>query len=96
MDAEQLHGLVADRAEAVRDLRRQRHAVARLQPLRLVLLALQPDIGLALDDEQQLGVGMPVHRRDIARRRGLDAGAHRRITIGDQRMVERERPEFDA
>ena len=96
MDAEQPHGLVADRAEAVRDVGRQRHAVAGLQPLGRVFLALQPDIGLALDDEQQLGVGMPVHRRDVARRRGLDAGAHRRVAVGDQRMVESERPELDA
>ena len=32
---------------------------------RLGLAALQPDLGLAFDDEQQLDIGVPVHRRDI-------------------------------
>ena len=58
MDAEEPHRLVADGAEAVRNVGRQRHAVARPQPGGLVLLTLQPDLGLAFDDEQQLDVGM--------------------------------------
>ena len=61
-----------------------------------VFLALQPDLGLAFNDEQQLDVGMKMHRRDVARRRGLDAGAHRRVAVGDQRMIEGERSKLDA
>src|SRR6185369_4744795 len=82
--------------EAVRDVGRQGDAIASLQPMRLVLFALQPDVRFTLDDEQKLRVGMKVHRRLVARRRGLDAGAHRRVAVGDQRMIEGERPELDA
>src|ERR1044072_2212495 len=37
-----------------------------------------------------------MHRRDVAGRRGLYAGAHRRVAVGDQRMIEGKRSELDA
>src|SRR5262249_23253121 len=96
MNAEQPQRGLPDHPERVRGLGRHRYAVASLQSVLAILFAQQPNLGLTLDDEQQLGVGMKVHRRLIAWRGRLDTGAHRRVAVGNQRMVERERPELDA
>src|SRR4029453_15877182 len=96
MDAEQTHRLVAHGPEAVRNVGGPRPGVAWPQPGGLVFLPLHPGLGLAFDDEQQLDVGMKMHRGDVAGRRGLDTGAHRRFAVGDQRMIEGRRPKLDA
>src|SRR5206468_9785651 len=52
-------------------------------------------LGSAVEDVEDLDVRMLVHRRDVARLRRLDAGAHGRaaLVVADDQLVVRERAE---
>src|SRR5262245_59338088 len=94
---EQPKRLIADDPEAVRDVRGQRDRVAPLEHDRLLLLTVDPGLGSAIENVEDLEVGMRVHRGDVSGLRGLDAGANRRetVVVADDGLVAGERTERD-
>src|SRR5689334_3640673 len=95
VSAEQPQLLVAHHPERVRCVRRQRDGVALAQQHRAVLLPVDPGLRGAVEDVQDLQVRVRVHRRHVARLRGLDAGAQRRaaLLVTDDGLVVGERAE---
>src|SRR5206468_3477395 len=65
---------------------------------RLVLAAFDPRLGSAIQDVEDLDVGMRVQRRLVAGLRRLDAGAdgRRALVVADDQLVVGQRAEADA
>src|SRR5439155_1089125 len=83
--------LTADDSERVRCVRRDRHRVAPAQRHGLVFTSLDPRLGSAVEDVEDLDVRVLVHRRDVARLRRLDAGSHGRaaLVVADDQLAVR-------
>src|SRR6266436_4612278 len=89
---------IASDAEAVRGVGRNRERVALLEHDRLVLAAFDPRLGGAVQDVEDLDVGMRVQRRLVAGLCRLDAGAdgRRALVVADDQLVVGQRAEADA
>jgi hypothetical protein len=89
MRAQQAQLLVTDHAEGMRHVGLQRDGVALLQGHPAVLAALDPGLGGALQDVQDLQVRVRVHGRHVARLGGLDAGPDRRAAglVPEDRLI---------
>src|SRR5262249_18575958 len=94
--AEEPQHLVADDAEAVRHLGRDGDRVALAERHLAVLAAVDPRFGDAIEDVQDLHVGMRVDGRHVTGLRGLDARANRRgpLVIAEDQLIDRVRPEL--
>src|SRR5262249_9468331 len=88
--AERAQRLVADHAEGVRHVRRQRDGVALAQRHLAIFPALHPRLRHALEDMKDLEVRMRVHGRGVAGLGGLDANADRRraLVVAEDRLIE--------
>src|SRR5262252_1333205 len=91
VDAQGAQNLVADYAEAMWDVRRQRHRIAGLEADLAIFLAIDPRFGHAFQHVEHLEIGMLVHGSEVTRLRGLDARADRRgaLVVADDELVRR-------
>src|SRR5262249_58302769 len=67
VDAQGAQNLVADYAEAMRDVRRQRHRIAGLVTDLAIFLAVGPRLADAVQHVDHLELGMLLHAGDVPR-----------------------------